>query len=236
MVFKLTSFRAYICMAFCVWLINYFRHFSCNWATQQQLHLTHPAIYRKFVKGHFSVKRSRSSFNKLPPDQVIKQTINKEQKVSGGKIEMSTLHRAVQRWILSSPIIARLMANCRVSILQREKILSKIWTKHGLKMMEKLCSIAAASSNVGKIHLSKVKKFSVFHHKWRHHQQFKNIWWMQQQLERVVSKTLSKIELKAIIPGFTRLSRFLNKRLLILWKYLTSTTFLLQISSYNFLL
>ena len=124
---------------------------------------------------------------------------------------MSTSHRAVQRWILSSPIIARLMANCRVSILQREKILSKIWTKYGLKMMEKLCSTAAASSNVGKIHLSKVKKFSVFHHKWRHHQQFKNIWWMQQQLERVVSKTLSKIELKAIIPGFTRLSRFLNK-------------------------
>ena len=51
--------------------INYLRHFSYNWATQQQLHLTHPAIYHEFIKGHFSVKRAGGNFNKLAPDQVI---------------------------------------------------------------------------------------------------------------------------------------------------------------------
>ena len=57
-----------------------------------------------------------------------------------------------------------------------KKMLPKIWAKHGLKMMKKLCNIAAVSSEIGKIHLSKVKKLSVFHHKSRHHQQFKKIW------------------------------------------------------------
>ena len=78
--------------------VNYSRHFSCNWATQQQLHLTHPAIYHEFIKGHFSVKRARGNFNKLAPDQVIEQTINKEQKGSGGIIGISTSDGAVHRW------------------------------------------------------------------------------------------------------------------------------------------
>ena len=30
--------------------------------------------------GNFSVKRTDGSFNKLPPDQVIEETINKKQK------------------------------------------------------------------------------------------------------------------------------------------------------------
>ena len=88
--------------------INYSRHFSYNWATQQQLHLTHPAIYHKIIKDHFSVKRARGNFNKLPPDQVIEQTINKEQKGSGGIIGISTSDGAIEKWILSSYIIAGL--------------------------------------------------------------------------------------------------------------------------------
>ena len=45
--------------------INFSRHFSCNWATKKPLHLTQPAIYREFIKGPFSIKRSRGNFNKI---------------------------------------------------------------------------------------------------------------------------------------------------------------------------
>ena len=103
--------------------INYSRHFSYNWATQQKLHLTHPAIYHEFIKGYLSVKRARGNFNKLLHDQVIEQTINIEQKGSGGIIGISTLVGAVQRWILSSHIIAGLMTNLKesVSLATRKK-------------------------------------------------------------------------------------------------------------------
>ena len=156
--------------------VNYSRHFSYNWATQQQLHLTHPAIYHKIIKYHFSVKRARGNFNKLPPDQVIEQTINKEQKGSGGIIGISTSDGAIEKWILSSYIIAGLMANIKESVnLREEKMFPKMWAKRGFKMMRKFCSIAAVTSKVGKIHLSIVGKLLVFHHKSRHHQQLKKI-------------------------------------------------------------
>ena len=45
-----------------------------------------------------------------------------------------------------------------------------------VKMLKQLCSIAAVSSKVCKIHLSKVKQLLVFYHKLEHHQQFKKIW------------------------------------------------------------
>ena len=63
---------------------NYVRHFTYCWATQQKLAQKRPGIYLEFCKGNFSVRRSQGKFNKLPPDQVIEQTINKEQKGYGG--------------------------------------------------------------------------------------------------------------------------------------------------------
>ena len=116
LVLKPTSFRAYVGMAYAYDQINYSRHFSYHWATHQQLHLTHPAIYHEFIKCYFSVKRTRGNFNKLPPYKVIEQTINKEQKGSRGIIGISTSDGAVQRWILPTHIIAGLAANLKESI------------------------------------------------------------------------------------------------------------------------
>ena len=62
---------------------NYSRHFTYYWASQQQLPSTHPKIYEEFQKGRFSTKRTPGNFNNVSPDQVIEQTINKEQKGPG---------------------------------------------------------------------------------------------------------------------------------------------------------
>ena len=62
---------------------NYAWHFTYYWATQQDLPNTHPNMYSKFLNGGFSIKRSEGCFNKVPPDQVIGQAINKYQKGPG---------------------------------------------------------------------------------------------------------------------------------------------------------
>ena len=56
---------------------NYLRHFTYYRVTQQKIKETHPKIYDQFTLGSFSLKRKDGSFNKLSPDQVIEQTINK---------------------------------------------------------------------------------------------------------------------------------------------------------------
>ena len=140
-------------MLFCVWSNQLFTALliSYNWATQKSLHLTQPAVYREFINGPFSVKRSRGNFNKLLPDQVIEHMINKEQKGSGGIIGISTLDGVFQRWMLSSQIIAGLRPTSKkVSIFYREKLFLEIWAKHWLKMRQKLCRTARVSSKVEK--------------------------------------------------------------------------------------
>ena len=59
---------------------NYTRHFSYYWPSQLALPKRHPAIYEEFKEGRFSVRHTIGKFNKVRPDQVIEQTINKDKK------------------------------------------------------------------------------------------------------------------------------------------------------------
>ena len=100
---------------------NYSCHFTYYWASQMQLHESHPEILEQFVNGNFAVKRTDGSFNMLPPDQCIEQAINKEQKGAGGIIGISTSAGAVQRWILSSHVTARIYGDLKSSINLKQK-------------------------------------------------------------------------------------------------------------------
>ena len=73
---------------------NYARHFSYYWASQQSLSVTHPTIYNWFKDGGFSTRRSPGKFNKVSPDQVIEQTVNKDQKGPGNfyRFKLSYIH------------------------------------------------------------------------------------------------------------------------------------------------
>ena len=62
---------------------NYALHFSYYWASQQSLNVTYPALYNCFKDGGFSTQCSQGKFNKISPDQVIEQTVNKDQKGPG---------------------------------------------------------------------------------------------------------------------------------------------------------
>ena len=70
--------------------INYACHFIHCFASFQKLDETHSSILDQFQRENVAIKRTNGSFNMLPPDQVIEQTINKEQKGRGGIIGMVT--------------------------------------------------------------------------------------------------------------------------------------------------
>ena len=95
---------------------NYARHFGYCSASRQQLPNTHPCPYTEFKQGNFSVQRSAGRFNKVPSDQVIEQTINKDQKGSGGIIGYCTSEGTVQRWIITSHVSTRLLGDMENSL------------------------------------------------------------------------------------------------------------------------
>ena len=96
--------------------INYARHFSYYWYSQQKIQNKFPVIYQQFQQGNFSTRRTKGKFNMFPPNQVIEQTINKDQKGPEGIIGISTSQGTMQRWVLSSHNTATLIADLRKSL------------------------------------------------------------------------------------------------------------------------
>ena len=62
------------------------------------------------MAGNFSVRRQIGRFNKVPTDQAIEQTINKDQKCSGGITNFCTSEGTVQRWVLTSHVAGKCKA------------------------------------------------------------------------------------------------------------------------------
>ena len=69
--------------------INYARHFSYYWCSQQKIQNKFPAIFHQYQHANFSIRHTKRKFM-FPPDQLIEQTINKDQKEPGGIISIST--------------------------------------------------------------------------------------------------------------------------------------------------
>ena len=62
-------------------------------------------MYEEVLQSYFGVRRVYCSFKMLPLDQVIEQTIHKEQKCAGSIIGISTSEETIQRCILIIIII-----------------------------------------------------------------------------------------------------------------------------------
>ncbi|XP_065683225.1 uncharacterized protein LOC136096041 [Hydra vulgaris] len=98
-----------------------------------QLPKTHPSIYQQFMDGNFSVRRTSGTFNKVPSDQCIEQTINLDQKCQEGIKSYSTSDGTIQRWVLTSHTVLK----C-ISILKNDMgITNKKQTPKDLKPSRK---------------------------------------------------------------------------------------------------
>ena len=89
---------------------NYSHHLSYCWSSFLNLHNTHPKLHQELKKGNFAIRSVHGKFNKLS-SKVMEQTINSEQKGSGGSKGFSTTEGIVQRWILPSHAISVINAD-----------------------------------------------------------------------------------------------------------------------------
>ena len=94
------------------------RHFSYHCCRGKLIKDNHVSIYNAFIQGNFSTKRTVEKFNMLPPDQVIEQTINKQQKGSGGIISYSTSIGTIQKWVILSHALAEALENFTDALMQ----------------------------------------------------------------------------------------------------------------------
>ena len=84
--------------------------------SQQKLATKHPSTFQEFQEWNFAVRRTPTRFNRFPPNQVIEQTINHDQKGPSGIISSSTLQGSMEGWVLSTHNTATLIADFKRGI------------------------------------------------------------------------------------------------------------------------
>ena len=99
----LTMVRKMICWCFAYDKINYARFLPYYYATMSRLHVDHPGVYDEFTKGAFSVQiGDKNPFGRIPVDQAIEETVNKDTQTPGGTKGFSLKGGAVRRYYLNA--------------------------------------------------------------------------------------------------------------------------------------
>ena len=81
----LSCIRAMILWSFAYDKINYARYLPVYYAQMMNLEQDHPSVHAHMKSGGFSVQiGSQNLFGKIPADQAIEETVNKDTQTSGG--------------------------------------------------------------------------------------------------------------------------------------------------------
>ena len=102
----LASIRALIPWCFAYDRLNYARYLPYYYAQMSQLASTHPEVFSEFMEGGFSVQMvqmdSTNPFGRIPVDQRIEETINKDTQTAGGTKGFSLKPAAVMKHYLTA--------------------------------------------------------------------------------------------------------------------------------------
>ena len=102
-VLHLASFREMIPWCFAYDRTNYARYLPYYYAQMTQLPTDHPRVHEEFMRGGFSVQLgSKNPFSRIPVDQTIEETVNKDIQTSGGTKGFSLRPGAVSKYYLSA--------------------------------------------------------------------------------------------------------------------------------------
>ena len=83
--------------------VNYKKSLTTYNAQMATLHKTHPETHAKLASGQFGAKHSKKAFARVPEDQCLEQTQNRDQKTPGGIRGYSSNSKgAVQRWAVNA--------------------------------------------------------------------------------------------------------------------------------------
>ena len=95
--------RAMIPWCFAYDRLNYARYLPYYFATMCRLQTDYPDTYQHFIQGGISVQlSSTNTFGKIPFDQAIEETINKDTQTAGGTKGFSLKSGAVQKYYLNA--------------------------------------------------------------------------------------------------------------------------------------
>ena len=99
----LQSVRAMIPWLFAYDRVNYARYLPYYYASMTRLDITNPGVSEEFRQGRFSVQLGTSNpFAKIPADQAVEETINRDTQTSGGTKGFSLKPAAVSKYYLSA--------------------------------------------------------------------------------------------------------------------------------------
>ncbi len=79
----------------------------------------HPNIYEEFMKGNFTVKKSKHAFSAIAIDHAHEQN-NASVKGDGGAVGLTENPSALRRWMVSGPEMARLIGEFESSMTEKQ--------------------------------------------------------------------------------------------------------------------
>ena len=121
----LASVRAMIPWCFAYDRLNYARYLPYYYAHMYQLPTTHPDVHAEFIQGGFSVQLgSNNPFGRIPVDQTIEETVNKDTQTPGRTKGFSLKPGAVSRHYLTAKYRAVYLRTLRDMIGQGRSKLS----------------------------------------------------------------------------------------------------------------
>ena len=83
--------------------INYSRYLSGYYAKMTRLSINHPEVYVQLESGGFSVQLGRQNpFGRIPVDQTIEETVNKDTQTPGGTKGFSLKPAALSCYYLTA--------------------------------------------------------------------------------------------------------------------------------------
>ena len=93
---------------------NYARHLPIYYAAMTHLEDDHPDVYDHMLHGGFSVQLGESNpFGRIPVDQTIEETVNKDTQTAGGTKDFSLKVGAVSRYYLTAEYRSTCIRNIR---------------------------------------------------------------------------------------------------------------------------
>lgn len=99
----LSAIRSMIPWCFAYDKVNYARYLPAYYTEMMKLPTEHPQVHQSFMDGNFSVQLStNNTFGRIPVDQTIEVTVNKDTQTPGGTSHFSLKSAAVKRYYITA--------------------------------------------------------------------------------------------------------------------------------------
>ncbi|KAK5859272.1 hypothetical protein PBY51_003352 [Eleginops maclovinus] len=121
----LASIRQMIPWCFAYDKVNYARFLPYYYASMTRLAVDQPEVHAHFMQGGFSVQiGSRNPFGRIPVDQTIEETVNKDTQTPGGTKGFSLKPAAVTKYYMTSEYRSAYLRQLRGMVGQRDSHLN----------------------------------------------------------------------------------------------------------------